>query len=378
MRRIATGALALFSASLLVAPAASAQSAANALSNCKYYTKVLQDFEAGLPYCEQCLKEEADNPEARFLAGWCFAEAGKFAESAAAFGPLLEKKDDPDKNVRKFAKDAQDRVNLYYGKHFNDGVKLLGDGDKEGALAEFRIAALMNPKKVEAQLNLGFTSSETGDLEAALGAYRAALAADPTHLDARKYASVGLTSKLEALRTAQPPDSVQVGAIRDELVEVLKFIVEKDTDTTAVATASAQLGGLLLESGKRDEGLANLKKATQLDPSNAAILYNVGVDLVNAGKFAEAATVFQMTADAVNDPSSAIWQDSIYNLGLASYNSGDNAKTIETMEKLIAANPGEKDYYELLRQAAVKTGDTVKASEATKKRDELEKTAGGK
>ena len=84
MRRIATAMLLIVVATVLRAPAASAQSA---LANCKYYTKVLQDFASGLPYCEQCLKEEPTNPEARFYAGWCLAEAGKFSEAHEAFAP---------------------------------------------------------------------------------------------------------------------------------------------------------------------------------------------------------------------------------------------------------------------------------------------------
>jgi tetratricopeptide (TPR) repeat protein len=150
MRRIATAMLLTLVGLVLGATAASAQSA---LANCKYYTKVLQDFASGLPYCEACLKEEPDNPEARFYAGWCLAEVGKFSEAHEAFAPLLGKANDPDKNVREHAKMAEARVNQYAGQHFNAGSELLGKGDMKAAHDEFQkrrrsIRAWRFPKSV--------------------------------------------------------------------------------------------------------------------------------------------------------------------------------------------------------------------------------------
>src|SRR5687767_9086070 len=142
MRRIATAMFVIAVATALGASAASAQSA---LANCKYYTKVLQDFAQGLPFCEQCLKEEPTNPEARYYAGWCLAEMGKFSEAHEAFAPLLGKSNDSDKNVRENAKMAEERVNFYAGKHFNSGSEFLGKGDMKAAHDEFKKAAAINP-----------------------------------------------------------------------------------------------------------------------------------------------------------------------------------------------------------------------------------------
>ncbi len=374
MRRYATGLMALVLALAVPAPDAHAQSA---LSNCKYYTKVLQDFKTGLPYCEQCVKDEPENPEARFLAGWCFAEVGMYSEAYAAFEPLLDKTEDKDKSVRENARNAKARLDEYHYKLFKDGVQLLGDGDMAGARERFTHAAQINPKDIPSQLNLGYTNQELGDLEAALAAYRSALAAEPAHVDANKYFSVALSAKLDSLRSGAKPDSASVAAVRSELIPVLQVIAEKDTSKAAVATAYAQLGGLQLESGQQEAGLASLKRAAEMDPQNAVLLYNTGVDLLNAESFAAAGQVFQMTAEVVKDPSNEIWPDAMYNLGLSYYNAGEFAKCAEVVEKLVAVVSDQKDYFNMLTVAYAKIGETTKAAEAAKKRDALGKAAGG-
>jgi tetratricopeptide (TPR) repeat protein len=375
MRRCAIG---LFAAALgvfLGTPAANAQSA---LSNCKYYTKVLQDFQTGLPYCEQCLKEEGDNPEARFLAGWCLAEAGKLPEAWEAFAPLLTEAENKDKNVRKYAKDAGARVDGYFSAFFNDGVKLLGEGDAKRARDEFEKSTQIDPRKAIAFVSLGYAEKQLGNLDAALAAYRKALALEPQNLDANKNFVVAATTKRDELSKATPPDSAAVAANRAELMKSLEVIVAGETaDPLEAAIPLAQLGGLQLESGMTEAGLANLKKAADLDPANAAMLYNVGVELLNSGQHSAAANVFAMTADALKEPSNELWPDTMFNMALAHFNAGEYPKAVESVEKLIAVRPDQKDYYELLRQAANKMGDSAKAASAAKKYDELSK-AGSK
>ncbi len=370
MRRFAVGLLGILLGTFHGNMHANAQ--ASSCSNCKYYTKVLQDFAAGLPYCEKCIQEEGSNPEARFLAGWCFAEVGKYNEAWAAFAPLIEQKDSKDKNVRENAKNAEARVEQYFRTHFNQGVKLLGDGDVKGAQAEFEKATQINPRDTNAFLNLGFTSKQIGDLDGALAAYRKALAAGPQDLTANQYFSVAASSKLDELKKATPPDSAAVAGMRDELMKALHVVVEKDT-TADVSIAYAQLGGLEMEKGEREAGLDHLKKAAELDPANANTLYNIGVDLIDAKQYANAADVFQMTADAVKDTSTEIWKSSMFNMALARFNAADYPKAMEAVEKLIAVHPNEKNYYELLQQTALKTGDSAKAAAAAKKADELAK-----
>ena len=72
-----------------------------------------------------------------------------------------------------------------------------------------------------------------------------------------------------------------------------------------------------MEKGDREAGFAHLKKAAELDPANAPVLYNIGVDLIDSKQYANAAEVFQMTSDAVKDTSSDIWKSSMFNMALA-------------------------------------------------------------
>jgi tetratricopeptide (TPR) repeat protein len=197
-------------------------------------------------------------------------------------------------------------------------------------------------------------------------------------MDANKNFVVAASAKRDELLNATPPDSAAVAANRAELMKSLEVVVAGETaDPLEAAIPLAQLGGLQMESGMTEAGLANLKKAADLDPSNAAMLYNVGVELLNSGQHSAAANVFGMTADALKDSSNELWPDTMFNMALAHFNAGEYPKAVESVEKLIAVHPDQKDYYELLRQAANKMGDSAKAASAAKKYDELSK-AGSK
>lgn len=381
MRRIATAMLLIVVATALRAPAASAQSA---LANCKYYTKVLQDFASGLPFCEQCLKEEATNPEARFYAGWCLAEMGKFSEAHEAFAPLLGKTNDPDKSVRENAKMAEDRVNAYAKTHFNSGSDFLGKGDMKAAHDEFQKAAAINPNLAIAQVSLGYTAKQIGDLDGAIAAYRQALVVEPGNPDASVNLSVALYAKHDSLKTAAA-DSAQVTALRSELKQSLTTVTQIDTTKYAefkksVATAHAQLGALALEEGNLEQGLNCLNTAVAIDPEFSSqlftTLYNTALTLFDAKKYKEASELLLKASEAIpqTDPN---WENTMYNLGFSYFNAGEYAKCTEVMEKLVLVSP-QKDYYNMLVLAYGKIGDQQKAAAAAKKSEELAKTEGGK
>jgi tetratricopeptide (TPR) repeat protein len=382
MRRIATAMLLTLVAFAFGATAASAQSA---LANCKYYTKVLQDFAAGLPYCEQCLKEEPTNPEARFYAGWCLAEAGKFSEAHEAFAPLLGKTNDPDKSVRENAKMAEERVNQYARTHFNTGTEALGKGDMKTAHDEFQKAAAIDPNLAIAQVSLGYTAKQLGDIDGAIAAYRLALVAEPGNPDANVNMSAALTTKLDSLKVAQPPDSAQIAALEGELNQSLTAVTQIDTTKFAdfkgaVATAHLQLAALQLEAGDMEKGLAHLNCAVAIDPQYSGdlfrTLYNAGLAQFEAKKYAEASQLLLKASETIQ-PTDPNWQNTMYNLGFSYFNAGEYAKCVETIEKLVAVSP-QKDYYNMLMLAYGKTGDQAKYAAAAKKYEELAKTEGGK
>jgi tetratricopeptide (TPR) repeat protein len=376
MRRIATAA---FSIVLSIALWASAASAQSALANCKYYTKVLQDFASGLPYCEQCLKDEPNNPEARYYAGWCLAEVGKFAEAHEAFAPLLGKSNDKDKSVRENAKMAEERVKAYAGDHFNKGSELLGKGDMKAAHDEFQKAAAIDPNLAIAQVSLGYTAKQLGDLDGAVAAYRKALVIEPKNPDANVNISVALSAKLDQLRAGQPPDTAQIAVVRSELIQALTVVTEIDSSKSA-ALAYSQLGQLQLEAGEMEKGLEYLNKAAAIDPEYKGelfkVLYNTGLTQFEAKKFVEASELLLKASEAVpqTDPN---WENTMYNLAFSYFNAGDYAKCAEVTEKLVAVSP-QKDYFNMLMLAYGKLGDQQKAAAAAKKYEELSKAEGAK
>jgi tetratricopeptide (TPR) repeat protein len=144
MSRPLVGVVAALALILAWVPASDAQ-LQNALGNCKYYTKTQQDFEQGLPYCRQCIEDEPENPEARYYGAWCLAEMGRFDEAWTSFKWLIDRKGDKDKKIQKHAKWAQDRVQSYFAKHFNEGVKFLNANDLASAKDEFKAATQIYP-----------------------------------------------------------------------------------------------------------------------------------------------------------------------------------------------------------------------------------------
>ncbi len=358
-------ALALAGLVLVAAPGARAQSS---LANCKYYAKTLQDFEQGLQYCEQCILEEPENPEARYYGAWCLAEMGRYEDAWPSFEWLIERSNSKDKSTKKHAKWAAERVQAYFARHFNKGVQLLNANDMEGAREEFLMASQINPTKAEGFLNLGYVETQLGNPDEALKSFRKALEIAPDRKESYEYYSVALGRRRDALLAEVRPDSAAIADVTAELKTALDNVVQNEPSNDA---ALLQLGDIELAEGNEEKGIGYIQRAIEISPDNVVKLYNIAVGFYQRSEYEKAATTFDLVAQHVDDPEDELWRDAMYNRGLALKEAGKYQEALECALKLIEAKPTEPDYHNLASGIYVALKDLPKASEHAERAETL-------
>jgi tetratricopeptide (TPR) repeat protein len=328
------------------------------LANCKYYTKTQQDFAQGLPYCEKCIEDEPDNPEARFFGAWCLAEVGRYEDAWPSFQWLIERANDKDKDLKKYAERANALVQNHFAKHFNKGVEYLKASDLQGARAEFVTATQANPTKAEGYLNLGYAENQLGNIDGALDAFRRAIQIAPDRKDSYTYYSVALGKKRDELLKADPPDSAQVAALNAELRTTLDKVVAADPSNHA---ALMQLGDLALSAGQDSVGITYIQKAIELSPDNVVQLYNIAVGFYERDDYGNAAKAFDIVVNHVADPADDLWRDAMYNRALALKAAGRFQEALACALKLIEVNDQQADYHSLASGIYIELKDAKNA-----------------
>ena len=356
-------------------PASDAQ-LQNALGNCKYYTKTQLDFTQGLPYCQQCIDDEPENPEARYYGAWCLAEMGRFEEAWPSFKWLIDRKNDKDKKIQKHAKWAQERVQSYFAKHFNGGVTMLNANDLPGAREEFKAATQINPTKPEGFLNLGYVDNQLGDADAALAAFKKAIEIAPNNATAYEYYSVALGRKRDAMVAAANPDTAAVAAVTEDLKATLNKVVANNPANDA---ALLQLGDLEMALGHEEQGIEYVEKAIAIAPENVVKLYNIAVGFYQRNEYEKAARAFGLVADQVKDPDDDLWRDAMYNRALALKEAKKFEEALEVALKLVEVNDQEADYHSLASGIYLQLKNLPKASEHAERAETLKaaKVEGG-
>lgn len=351
---------------LLAAPPAFSQ--ASALANCKFYTKVQQDFEQGLPYCADAIKENPEDPEARFFGAWCLAEGGRLEEASESFQWLIDRKDSKDKGIKKHAKMADERVGAYYRQFFNRGIELLEGQDNEGARDEFLKATIIKPTETGAYLNLGYTQVQIGDLDGAIKSFETAVNAQPEDRTSREYYWDALSQDLNALRGEDPPDEAMIADVSAKLRETLEKILEMDP---AVAQAHLQLADLDLAAGDKEHALEHMRKAIEIDAESVVNLANIGIQFYQNDEYDLAIAALDMTLEYVTDPADDIWQKATWVKGLSHYQSEQWTEALAEFEKMLAQNPDDQDVLPRAGMAARKAGDQAKGDEYLIRWEEL-------
>lgn len=101
-----------------------------------------------------------------------------------------------------------------------------------------------------------------------------------------------------------------------ESIKALKDFMGKVEPSRLISQDYMYLGRGQIQAGEQAEGIANLKKAVELDSTNAEVMSEIGKTLFSARKYDQAAEIYEI---AVKNPKSkTIVYDSFY-LGMAHY-----------------------------------------------------------
>lgn len=143
----------------------------------------------------------------------------------------------------------------------------------ESASTFWTDAVLKNPGNAGAWNNLGNILAENGDRDGAIADYRRALALAPAYADAHHNLGKVL------MATGRAREAIE------NLEDALRF-------QPANASIHLSLGSALSAEGKADAAAAEYRAALKLDPGRADAWFNLGGAMVEAGNLAEAADAY--------------------------------------------------------------------------------------
>jgi arylsulfatase A-like enzyme/Tfp pilus assembly protein PilF len=126
----------------------------------------------------------------------------------------------------------------------------------------------------------------------------------------------------------------------DKAVEVLRNAIHNGIDS---AETHGQLGSSLIDSGKFQEGAAQLKVALNKDPGDFDRWIELGRAYKKNGDSAEAEKIFRqvLSKDASNT-------EALTNLGLLFYQQKNNEAAVEMLKKAVETNPHAANAYNAL------------------------------
>ena len=203
--------------------------------------------------------------------------------------------------------------------------------------AKEREEQIKKRQELMGQYGSGMAAMEAKDYDAAITAFEAAVAVDPTQDVLLAQIGEAYRAKASQAKTAEEKKAF----FDKSLVAYQKSLELKPTDASyhnnfALALASA---------GKGEEAKAELRKAAQLDPPNAGRYYfNLGALLVNTGQSQAAADAFRLATEADPKSADAYFQLGVTLTGLASVDSSTGKVvpvpgTVEALQKYVELAP---------------------------------------
>ena len=156
----------------------------------------------------------------------------------------------------------------------NLGLVLEKKGNFDGAIAAYRRAVELDPKRTDALLDLGLIYTQKGWLDDALAQFKAALKIIPGQFEA--YNDIG-----------------RVYGIRFQLDEALTAFQQALNINPTRPEPYDNIGRIYFMQGRYDEGLQKVKECLALDPRYEPAYINRGTALLSQGRYGEARADFQ-------------------------------------------------------------------------------------
>jgi tetratricopeptide (TPR) repeat protein len=129
-----------------------------------------------------------------------------------------------------------------------------------------------------------------------------------------------------------------------KVLEGLTSLPEEDRDIKSIAQVHASVGEAYLSLDQFQDAEGHFKKSLEINPSDAALPFNMAEILMQTGRAEEAVRYYEMAARLKPD-----WPKAYLKLGYAWLNRGDNEKAVESFKKVIDIAPPDDPDAELAR-----------------------------
>ncbi|MDD5107062.1 MAG: tetratricopeptide repeat protein [Desulfuromonadaceae bacterium] len=278
-----------------------------------------QRFGEALDYLKQAAQEGLGGQETLRKIGLVHLELEQFKEAIAVFSDLLD--DDP----------LADNIRLYRGIAYEE------NGDLDKAYADFTCIKHDSAQYIEALSHAALILKEQGNIEAAIGTFRDAIAENRGTLELY----LNLSTLYESI------DKPQAG---------LDFLLESEPLFQKEPRLHFRIGVLFDKLGQRTESINRMKLVLQLDPNDPQALNYLGYSYAEMGIHLEEALQYIQKAVALR-PRDAFILDS---LGWAYFKLKRYDEAVNTLREAISLVDDDSTIVEHL-------GDVYAARHAIKK-----------
>lgn len=291
-----------------------------------------------LDFAAACYRQAADlAPKAfrwRYLLGVLSQDTGRFEEAAGDYRRALELRPD----------DSQARLRLARAE--------LARGDLATAQAMLRELTHEAGVAAAAHGDLARLAEANGEIEEAIGHYRAAL-------DEQPEATQLYFPLVAALRRAGEEEEAQRLAARADPRARLRFsdpIVEEVLAHTTSSETYARIGLRAARSGDPDAAVAAFRTALELQPENDRARTNLAAAELERGNLDEAERLLRQTLE--RDPGYA---HAHFNLGRVLEQRGDTARAIRHYAAAVDADPTNTEFLFGHGRLLMRSGDFATA-----------------
>lgn len=290
----------------------------------RYTAYALQDtnqYKASLPVLDKAASADPNSSLVYSARGYSHAQLGQYGQAADDFKRSLD-----------LNGEEQCR---YIGWYYADA--LYYQGNYAGALEAYFASARLNSEHWMLWQSIGHAYEGLGDLPKAVESLEKSLGLDPSQ--AAVYADLGRV----------------IGAQGDTTQAIKRYsqAIEREPKNAEYLGLRAEL---YAKAGQSAQAIGDRQLIVQIQPKSAKAWSDLGYDLHNAAKYADAIVAFEQ-AFALDDTNTI----TLINLGNAYLGVPDNAKALAKYEQALAREPGNADFQYHRGIARQRSGDRAGA-----------------
>lgn len=249
-----------------------------------------------------------------------------------------------------------------WGPMVNDGVRLLAEGDIEGAEDKLSTAVEIRPDGKEGRLGMGAVHQAKREYDLAIEQYQKALEIDPVYKQA--LIRLGQTYQFKAEEAAEAGNMAQAEQIAAQAAKVYSdYLVENPEDLEV----KIQLAGLHATLGNMESAEPIIREIMDSDSVDVEVFTDFGFRLANAQQL-ELADELLSSAVAKSDSMSA---EALQYLAFVKIRQEDLEGARAVLTKQLELEPDNPEAWEYLGYVRRDLGDTEGAQEAFGKAEQI-------